>query len=135
MKVTFHCLDLWRWRARALISAQVSVVLPAIEGMPQSQKHWLCNSAPYNRLSKTILQQNKGLFSPIASLLKWSSRCLESTFCVQRSFPYMPIQILPVNSLGLRVPGCILGTSRSLIPISMLNFAKTIYPQGCHSNI
>ena len=45
-EMNFHYLDSQRWRARALISAQVSAVLPATEGMPQSQKHWVCNSIP-----------------------------------------------------------------------------------------
>lgn len=45
-EMNFRHLDSQRWRARALISAQESAVLPAAEGMPQSQKHWVCNSPP-----------------------------------------------------------------------------------------
>lgn len=45
-EMNFHRLDSQRWRARALISAQASAVLPAAERMPQSQKHSGCNSTP-----------------------------------------------------------------------------------------
>lgn len=93
----------------------------------------------------TLKQIKKGHIAPKKGFVKPSSLSLTVvkqmfrkngiTFCVQGSSPYMPSQLLLVNSLGtLWVSGYILGTSRSLIPTSVLNFAKTIYTQGCHSN-
>lgn len=86
------------------------------------------------QIKKGHIASKQGIVQPSSlslTVVKQVFRKNRSMFYVQRSFPYMPSQLLLVNSLGtLWISGCILGTSRFLIPTFMLNFSKT---QGCHS--
>ena len=74
-EINFH-LDSQGWRARPLIFAKESAVIPAAVGM-----HHACTSTLWNELRKASLHQTKCFSSPIACLWQW----LEQIFTTNRN--------------------------------------------------